>query len=163
MPLELTAPPFIDRPVRPLVKGPITYQRVQRYLTHYPKQDPITGNVVLFLSAWVMHFFTNPDGSPGADASETVANYQITYEANNKEIIDLSSGAILYTRDKENDETWAALLAADPRPLAERGNAFGWQMQQKPEITQAAQIEAAMDAADGPPWYRFGRDEEPAA
>ncbi|MDO7853167.1 hypothetical protein [Hymenobacter convexus] len=163
MPLVLSAPPFIDRAIRPLRIGPLVFQRVQRYLTHYPVQDPLTGNVEVFVEVWVLHFFTNADGTAGADAGAVVANYKATYKALNSEIIDVRTQEIVYTRKRETDQEWADLLAGDPRPLAERGNAFGQQMHTLPTVTQAQQLEAAMDAADGPPWYRFGRDEEPAA
>ena len=156
MPDALGTPPFIDRPVRPLLRAGIWFQRIQRWVSYLPEQNPRTGEVSLLVVVEVQHFTTNADGTQGADASALIPSYQLTYSANNTEIIDLATGEIVLTRALEEDAEWEQKLADDPRHLARRGNAFGWQLHQPMPTPTSDQLIAAMDAADGPPWFRFG-------
>lgn len=159
MPLLAVPDFFIDEPVRPLRKGGILFQRVQRYLDIHPHQDPITGEMYVLLTVQVQHFLTNEDGTAGADASELVPPYPMTYAANNCEAIDLATGEIVYSYTVASDRAkFEADCAADPRPLLLRGDAYKAQMHGGP-VDMLAPIREAMRAADGPPYYRFGRDE----
>ena len=161
MPDVLGCPPFIDRPVRPLLRAGLWFQRIQRFLSYQPSQDPGTGEVSLTVTVQVRHFTTNPDGTPGEDASALIPHVVLTYSANNAEVVDLETGQIVFTRTTETAAEWAAKLASDPRQLGRRGNAFGWQLHQPMATPTSQQLEAAMDAADGAPWYRFGGAPEP--
>jgi hypothetical protein len=148
-------PPFIDVPVRPLLKGGVLFQRITRWLETSPRQDPDSGALVVEVKVQVRHFLTNADGTPGADASELVPHEVLTYSALNTEAVDVATGEVVYTRLKQTAAEWHQLLADDPRTLMPRGNAYGMQLHAGP-VDLVPQIRAAMQAADGPPWYRFG-------
>lgn len=161
MPLILSTSPFLDRPVRPLERAGILFQRLQRFISFKPAQDPDSGEMVVILKVQVRHFTTSEEGTAGADASALIPPYFLSYVASNVEAVDVQTQEIVYTRTLETAEEWQALLAADPRPLALRGDAFGRQMHQAQQTAMSEQLVAAMDAADGAPWYRFGGAPEP--
>lgn len=150
-------PQFIDVPVRPITVAGIVFQRIQRYMGMDPRQDPVTGEMVMVLTVWVMHFVTNADGTPGESAEKLLAPYKLIYRADNTEAIDTNTGEIVFTRTHESDQQWHDLLLNDPRTLIGRGDAYRNQLFSGPQDLVPA-ITAAMQAADGPPYYRFGRD-----
>lgn len=152
---QLKQPPFIDVVVRPITVAGIEFKRSQRYVGHFPEQNPVNGEMSVTVRVLVRHFLTDADGTL-VDANQLMSNYFLTYRADNTEVVDLSTEQVVMNQDGKSVEEFDALIAADPRPLAKRGNAFGWQMHYPSAQSESDQIEAAMIAADTAPWYRFG-------
>lgn len=162
MPLIPFQHQFIDVPIRPLERTGLTFQRRLRYKHLSPAQDPESGEMVILLTVQVDHFRTQADGTPGLDARELIAQYEETFRADNTEAIDLATGEVVHVRVQQTEAEWQAQLAADPRNLILRGDAYEATMHSG-AVDMVPQIRAAMLAADGPPYYRFGGPSAPEA
>ena len=154
MPRALPTPPFIERPVRAIIRDGLTFQRVQR-LAQFSVSVDDGGNTIVLVRVKVWHFHTNANGTAGESASRLFPTYTLDYTTSNAEAIDPATGAVLLTQEARSWQDWMALIAADSRPLALRGDAYGWQLHQAQTGSMADLLDAAMDAADAPPYSRF--------
>jgi hypothetical protein len=155
MPLIQPPAEFIDEPIRPITIGGVEFQRLLRYVLSAPRQDPETGEMTVLLTVQVRHYLTQADGTAGSSAHELVKPYELTFRADNAEAVDVATGELAASRLMQTNEQWLAELEADERTLIQRGDAYRATMHAGP-VDMVPQIRAAMRAADGAPYYRFG-------
>lgn len=156
MPLLQPDPIFIDEPIRPTTVDGLVFQRQLRYVSFAPAQHPDTGEMSVLLTVQVRHFLTQPDGT-AAYAPTLVPSRLEVFVANNSEALDTATGEIVRTQVQQTNEEWLAECDADPRTLMLRGAAYAATMHGG-DVDMVEPIRAAMRAADGPPYYRFGQD-----
>lgn len=133
--------------------GTLIKQRAT-FLTLHAAQHALTSEVTVTIGVRV-DLYANDAGQYGERlVGKGLASYAVTLLADNNSAVDPTTGAVLHIRASETTDEWAALLAADERPLMLQGDWFEMLLRTQ-EVAIGPMIRQFIEQADAAPFNKF--------